>query len=187
MPNTDIGVVNNNGRYNVFIMGDVERSDLDRLLLANAKKSLTELTELTGLPEADVAQRLSQLYESKGALTDLYRERVLIEELYELYDEIRDKAKNAAERNAAGLYNALRQVIIVMFERLEKARARNADDLATVNEAHARVMFAAIQLAFEKSVFELQKRYPDIEEGELEKIILESLPIAMQSISDSNG
>ena len=163
-------------------MGDVERSDLDRLLLANAKKSLTELTELTGLPEADAAQRLSQLYESKGALTDLYRERVLIEELYELYDEIRDKAKNAAERNAAGLYNALRQVIIVMFERLEKARARNSADLATVNEAHARVMFAAISLAFEKAAFELEKRYPEVDRDELESIMLEALPLAQSAL-----
>lgn len=163
-------------------MADIERSDLDRLLLANAKKSLSEISELTGLSEADAATRLSQLYEDKGALYDLYRERQLIEELYDIYDDIKLKAQNSAERNSAGLYNALRQIMVVMFDKLEKARARNSADLATVNEAHARVMFAAISLAFEKAAFELEKRYPEVDRDELESIMLEALPLAQAAL-----
>jgi DNA-binding Lrp family transcriptional regulator len=168
-------------------MADIERSDLDKLLLANAKKSLSEISELTGLSEADAATRLSQLYEDKGALYDLYRERQLIEELYDIYDDIKLKAQNSAERNSAGLYNALRQIMVVMFDKLEKARARNASDLTTVNEAHARVMFAAISLAFEKAAFELEKRYPDVDRDELESIMLEALPLAQAALDNANG
>ncbi len=167
-------------------MGDIERTELDRLLLANAKKSLAEISELTGLSEADAAARLSQLYEDKGALYDLYRERQLIEELYDIYDEVKTKAANAAERNAAGLYNALRQIMTVMFEKLDKARARNSADITTINEAHAKIMFMAIHLAFDKAVFELQKRYPEIDEDELESIMLDALPLAMEAI-EKNG
>jgi len=165
-------------------MGDLDRTDLDRILLANANKSLAEISELTGLSEKDAATRLSQLYEDKGALHDLYRERQLIEELYDIYNEIKQKAANAAERNAAGLYNALRQVMIVMFDKLDKARARNAQDLTTVNEAHARVMFAAISLAFEKAVFELEKRYPEIDRDELDEIMMDALPLAAKALEE---
>lgn len=167
-------------------MADLERTDLDKLLLANANKSLEEISALTGLSPEDAATRLSQLYEDRGALVDLYRERQLIEDLYDIYEELRAKAASAAQRNSAGLYNALRQILTLMFERLEKARSRNQQDLTTVNEFHARIMVEAISLAFEKALFELQKRYPEVDRDELQNIMEEALPLALESVDRAN-
>jgi len=167
-------------------MGDIERTDLDKLLLANANKSLEEISALTGLSPEDAATRLSQLYEDRGVLTDLYRERQLIEDLYDIYEEVKQKAASAAERNSAGLYNALRQIITLMFDRLEKARNKNERDLTTVNEFHARIMVGAISLAFEKALFELQKRYPEVDREELQTIMEDALPLALESIDRAN-
>lgn len=167
---------------------EIERTELDRLLLSEARNpanSIADIAEVTGLTPEQAANRLSELYTEKGALTDLYRERQLLEDVYSIYEDIKERAQNASERNQAGLYNALRQMIALMFDRLEKARNANKRDINTVSELHARIMIEAVSLAFEKALFELQKRYPEIERDELTEIMGEALPLALGKIGQS--
>lgn len=170
----------------LHIMGnELERSELDRLLLSEARNpanSIVDIADATGLTPEQAANRLSELYSEKGALTDLYRERQLLEDVYSIYEEIKKRAENASERNQAGLYNALRQMIALMFDRLEKARNQNKADINTISELHARVMIDAVSLTFEKALFELQKRYPEIERDELTEIVEQALPLALTEI-----
>ena len=130
-------------------MGDIDRTDLDRLLLANANKSLTEISELTGLSEGDAAARLSELYKNRGALYDLYREQALLEELWDMKNSLQEKIENSAERNTAGLANAWRQVTSLVLDRYDKARERNLKDIYKVDEYHAELMARALTKAIE--------------------------------------
>lgn len=136
-------------------MGDIDRTDLDRLLLANANKSLTEISELTGLSENDAAVRLSELYRDRGALYELYREQALLEELWDMKDDLAARIKDSNERNTAGLANAWRQVTSLVLDRYDKARERNLKDLYKVDEYHAELMARALTKAIEMTALRL--------------------------------
>lgn len=164
---------------------ELERTELDRFLLEEARnpaKSIVDIAGATGLTPEQAANRLAELYQEKGALTDLYRERQLLEDVYSIYEEVKERAQNATERNQAGLYNALRQMIALMFDKLEKARTRNTRDIQSLGEMHARIMVEGVSLAFEKALFELQKRYPEIDRDELTEIMTDALPLALREI-----
>ena len=136
-------------------MGDIDRTDLDRLLLANANKSLTEISELTGLSENDAAVRLSELYRARGAQYELYREQALLEELWDMKDDLAARIKDSNERNTAGLANAWRQVTSLVLDRYDKARERNLKDLYKVDEYHAELMARALTKAIEMTALRL--------------------------------
>jgi DNA-binding Lrp family transcriptional regulator len=161
-------------------MADIERSELDRILLANAKKSLQEISELTGLSEGDAATRLSELYRDRGALYELYREQALLEELWEMKDDLAQRIKDSKERNTAGLANAWRQVTSLVLDRYDKARERNLKDLYKVDEYHADLMGRALAKAIE-----LTARRLNADEEEAQIIMEEVLPDSFKAIEES--
>lgn len=123
---------------------ELERTDLDKELLRNAKKSLTEISEITGLTEAQAATRLSELYADRGALYDLYRERALMEEMWEMKDALAERLENSDERNTAGMVNAWRSLAQLMLDRWDKAHERNKNDIERIDKFHAEVMGRAL-------------------------------------------
>lgn len=119
---------------------DLERTDLDRLMLLHASKSINDIAEITGLTPEQAGTRLSELLETKGKLQDLYRERLLMEELWQMKDDLAARVANSAERNTAGLANAWRQVTSLVLDRFDKARERNREDITKIDEYHAEIL-----------------------------------------------
>lgn len=160
---------------------ELERTDLDKELLRNAKKSLTELAELTGLTEAQAAVRLSELYQDRGALYDLYRERALMEEIWDMKNKISDRLDDSDERNTAGLANAWRSLSQLMIDRWDKERERNKNDIERIDNFHAEVMGRALGVVLLQMV---EKLGLDPEETSI--VMEEVLPNSF-AVIQSNG
>lgn len=126
---------------------EMERSDLDRLLFENCSKPINEIAEITGLTPEDAATRLADMFKKRGVLHDLYREQILLEQLWELKDKVLAQVDEVGPRNIAGVVNATRSLVELSLKRLDAQRERNRGDIDRIDNMHAEVLGRALGVA----------------------------------------
>lgn len=161
---------------------DVERSDLDRLLLSLAKRPINEIADETGMSPEAAAERLSYLLRSNGVLEDLYREQILIEDLWVLKDKLLEQVDDVGARNIAGVVNATRALIQLSLDRLDQQRERNRADIDRIDNMHAEVLGRALGAAMAAFI---EKMGSNEEEAFI--IMEEVLPGAFAIISENTA
>lgn len=128
------------------------RSAIDAKLLSYARKSPEEIAELTGLDAKFVAERISQLLESRDWLSDRQQERLLLEEIADLKDMVMDRVRFADEKDFAGIANVALRTLKLISERLDARRKLVDADIESITQAQARVFGRAFNLALEHVV-----------------------------------
>ena len=129
-------------------MSEVEvRSAVDGKLLSLARKSPEEIAELTGLDARFVASRISELLESRDWLSDRQQERLLLEEIADLKDEVMARMRVADERDFAQVANVALRTLKLISERLDSRRKLIDADINEITAAQARVFGKAFDLA----------------------------------------
>lgn len=123
------------------------RSAIDGKLLSLARKSPDEIAELTGLDSRFVAERISQLLESRDWLSDRQQERLLLEEIADLKDMVMERVKFADEKDFAGIANVALRTLKLISERLDSRRKLVDADIESISAAQARVFGKAFDLA----------------------------------------
>jgi hypothetical protein len=125
----------------------VNRSAMDAKLLSLARKSPEEIADLTGLDARFVAERISQLLESRDWLSDRQQERLLLEEIADLKDMIMERVRFADEKEFAGVANVALRTLKLISERLD-ARKKLVDvDIESITASQARLFGKAFDLA----------------------------------------
>ena len=137
-----------------LLMGsDLERRGaVDAKLLSLARKSPQEISDLTGLDAGFVAERISQLLESRDWLSDRQQERLLLEEIADLKDMVMDRVRFADEKDFAGIANVALRTLKLISERLDARRKLVDSDIESITAAQARVFGRAFNLALEHVV-----------------------------------
>lgn len=130
----------------------VNRSAIDAKLLSLARKSPQEISDLTGLDAKFVAERISQLLESRDWLSDRQQERLLLEEIADLKDLVMERVKFADEKDFAGVANVALRTLKLISERLDARRKLVDADIESITAAQARVFGRAFNLALEHVV-----------------------------------
>ena len=128
------------------------RSAMDGKLLSLARKSPEEISELTGLDARFVAERISQLLESRDWLSDRQQERLLLEEIADLKDLVMERVRFADEKDFAGVANVALRTLKLISERLDSRRKLVDADINEITAAQARVFGRAFNLALEHVV-----------------------------------
>lgn len=124
-----------------------KRSSLDAKLLSMARKSPVEIAEATGLEPGFVAERISQLLESRDWLSDRQQERLLLEEIADLKDVVMERVRFADEKDFAGVANVALRTLKLISERLD-ARKKLVDlDIETIQASQARLFGRAFDIA----------------------------------------
>ena len=126
---------------------ELSRSAIDGKLLSLARKSPEEIAELTGLDARFVAERISQLLESRDWLSDRQQERLLLEEIADLKDMVMERVKFADEREFANVANVALRTLKLISERLDARRKIVEADINEITAAQARVFGKAFDLA----------------------------------------
>ena len=111
-----------------------------------ARKAPDEIAELTGLDARFVAERISQLLESRDWLSDRQQERLLLEEIADLKDMVMDRVKFADEKDFAGIANVALRTLKLISERLDSRRKLVDADINEITAAQARVFGKAFYL-----------------------------------------
>ena len=166
-------------------MAELERSALDAKLLANARKSPVEISALTGLPAEVVAERVSFLLESRDWLSDRQQERLLLEEIADLKDEVMFRMRSADEKDFAAVANVALRTLKLISERLDARRKLIDSDISEITAAQARVFGEAFDLALGYVVnsFKSFDEIPDNEEIDI--IVSEGLRKAAKSLENN--
>jgi hypothetical protein len=125
----------------------VNRSAMDAKLLSLARKSPEEIADLTGLDARFVAERISQLLESRDWLSDRQQERLLLEEIADLKDMIMERVRFADEKDFAGIANVALRTLKLISERLDSRRKLVDADINEISAAQARLFGKAFDIA----------------------------------------
>jgi hypothetical protein len=154
------------------------RGAVDSKLLSLARKSPEEISELTGLDARFVAERISQLLESRDWLSDRQQERLLLEEIADLKDLIMERVRFADEREFAGVANVALRTLKLISERLDSRRKLVDADIESITQSQARIFGRAFDLAlsYVVSSFKSLEEVPASEDVDV--IVREGLKLA---------
>jgi hypothetical protein len=156
---------------------------IDAKILKNARKSITELAELTGLSPNEVAEKRSNLLDSTNSLTDRQEEKLLLIDLAELIDDAKKQLEHAEDvTEYSSMFKSVLTGYRLVADRLDARRKSVDDDINRISSIQARMWGEAIKLAQEKSKFELQRLFPDVDEYIIDAIFEDSLTLAVKEI-----
>lgn len=166
----------------------VSSPELNKRLVRLARRSFNEIEALTGIPAAEVAERLGTLFDTRVWRDDLQEEQLLLMEYGDLLEDVKDRLDKAKSEEG---YASIARVVMTGFKdlmtRLEKRRAANVEDMERVNQAQAKMMADAIALAMKMATKELKSRYDMIEMDEVNGVFMEALPLAVERIEQSTA
>jgi hypothetical protein len=159
-----------------------EPNPVDRILLQNAAHSSPEeLSELVNgvFTPAECAQRVHELLKKRDWLEQLEKQQLLINDLADIKDMLREKALKGWDTRAAEVFlKAVAQANeIIQANQFDLQAA-----LTQINRAHAQMMLSAIHLALERSFQELERRHAEIPRTELLEVMHASIPAAFAEI-----
>ena len=141
----------------------VSSPELDRRLLRNARKSPAEIELLTGIPAAEVAERLSALLDQRNWRDDLMEEKLLLVQAQDLIHDLQTRLTSAEDTEAyVALARVLTTNVKMLLDQIERRRKNVDSDLQRVTVAQAQLMANAITIAAERAVLELEKMFPEV-------------------------
>ena len=139
------------------------RSALDGVLLRNARKSYEELEELTGVPAAQCAERLSFLLRSRDHLTERQEERLLIIEMSDLIDETRARLEHVSEQYYSDTANVALRGYEAIGKRMDSRAEITEQEMAEITRVQAEVYIETLNLLVSKTMDYIAEVYPDMD------------------------
>ena len=158
------------------------RSAIDGKLLSFARKSPEEIADLTGLDARFVAERISQLLESRDWLSDRQQERLLLEEIADLKDLVMERVRFADEKDFAGIANVALRTLKLISERLDARRKLVDADIELITQSQARLFGRAFNLALEHVVDVLGE---DVDPDVVDAAVGDGLRLAARSLESN--
>jgi len=143
------------------------RTALTEKLLANARKPLNQIAELTGLTPAQVSEKYAILFEDHGWMTERQEERLLIIELNDFIQDARERMKHASDEDYASIARVVNKGMADMALRLERRKKLVDDDINQITRANAKQFAHAYDIALSVVVEGLRKEHPEITDEEV--------------------
>jgi len=147
---------------------------LDELLLrlAAGGASGEEMERQTGIGAAQAVVHVKRMLQNRDIWTELERRQLLLLELNELKDSLKQNAMDVKDPQHARL---LLQTLQAIAQRLDAETKKLDIDVSLVTEHQAKVMGRAFDVALEHVKKELTAKFPEIEKGEIDKLAHEGL------------
>jgi hypothetical protein len=151
-----------------------EVAALDEILLRLAANgaSADEIERQTGIPAAQAIMHIKKILQSRDIWTEFERRQLLLRELNELKESMRQNALEMKDPQSARL---LLQTLQTIAQRLDSEQKQLDVDIVKVTEHQAKVMGRAFDIALNYMKTELMKLYPEVSRGELDSIAQEGL------------
>jgi pantothenate synthetase len=139
-----------------------EVAALDEILLRLAANgaSADEIERQTGIPAAQAVMHIKKILQSRDIWTEFERRQLLLRELNELKESMRQNALEMKDPQSARL---LLQTLQTIATRLDSEQKQLDVDIVKVTEHQAKVMGRAFDVALEHVKKELTAKFPEIE------------------------
>ena len=160
---------------------------IDKILMRGARdlRSMKEISALTGnrVSPEDCWLRIDELTNSRDIYSDAKVRMLVVDELMEL----KNKLVDASEYNLKDHGQTLLKVITEINKTLTANKFDMKKAMEEISQAQGQMMLRAISLALERSMFELEKRYPEVPAGELKEIYYLALPDVVKQIESQTS
>lgn len=159
---------------------------LDDILLKAAAdgRSPQEMERISGIPAAQAVQHVKALLDSRDVWTEHQQRQLLLAELHELKDSLRDMALKAKDLDSARL---LLKSLEVIGKRLDQQQTVLDENVIKLSIHQQTVLLRAMDSALTFAKNELAERYPDISRSELEALVADGLVRAKYEIMDEDA
>lgn len=159
---------------------------LDDILLKAAAdgRSPQEMERISGIPAAQAVQHVKALLDSRDVWTEHQQHQLLLSELHQLKDSLRDQALKAKDLDSARLLLKSLEVIGKRLDSQQQTLDENVIKLSTYQQT---VLMRAMDSALTFAKNELAERYPDISRTELEALVADGLVRAKYEIMEEEA
>jgi len=160
-------------------------SVLDDVLLKAAAdgRSPIEMERLSGIPAAQAVQHVKQLLESRDVWTEHQQRQLLLNEMHELKDTIREQAIKAGDIDSQRL---LLKTLDTIGRRLDSQQEVLNENVIKLSNYQQSVLIRAMDVALNFAKQELAERYPQITRSELEELVADGLQKAKYEIMEED-
>lgn len=163
------------------------RSNIDRIILRNARLSLEEIGEkVGGMHPAEVGERLDNLLRSRDHLSERQEERLLIIEMGDLIDEVRNRMNAANDDNYADIANVALRGYEAISKRMDARRKLSELDISEISRAQGEMFLAIIIEAISRVSNWFEEVHPDLDfdiRTEMEEAFDLALPEARDEVN----
>lgn len=161
-------------------------SVLDDVLLKAAAdgRSPMEMERISGIPAAQAVQHVKQLLDSRDVWTEHQQRQLLLSELHELKDSLRDQALKAGDIDSARL---LLKSLEVIGKRLDSQQSTLDENVIKLSEYQQSVLLRAMDAALTFAKEQLAERYPQITKSELEELVADGLQQAKYQLMEEES
>ena len=158
-------------------------SVLDDVLLKAAAdgRSPMEMERISGIPAAQAVQHVKQLLDSRDVWTEHQQRQLLLSELHELKDSLRDQALKAGDIDSARL---LLKSLEIIGKRLDSQQQTLDENVIKLSEYQQSVLLRAMDAALTFAKDQLEERYPQITRSELEELVADGLQQAKYQLME---
>jgi len=158
-------------------------SVLDDILLKAAAdgRSPIEMERISGIPAAQAVQHVKQLLESRDVWTEHQQRQLLLNELHELKDSLREQSLKAGDLDSARL---MLKSLEVIGKRLDSQQANLDENVIKLSNYQQSVLIRAMDTALQFAKDQLAERYPQITRSELEELVADGLQKAKYEIME---
>lgn len=156
-------------------------SVLDDILLKAAAdgRSPIEMERISGIPAAQAVQHVKTLLSSRDVWDEHQQRQLLLHELHQLKDSLRDQALKAGDLDSARL---LLKTLETIGKRLDAQQVALDENALKLSEYQQNILLRAMDAALKFAKEQLAERYPDISHGELEALVADGLQHAKYEI-----
>ena len=156
---------------------------LDDILLKAAAdgRSANEMERISGIPAAQAVQHVKALLDSRDIWSETQQRQLLLAELHELKDSLRDQAYKAGDIDSARL---LLKSLEVIGKRLDSQQQNVDENLIKLSNYQQSVLIRAMDTALRFAKDQLAERYPQITRSELEELVADGLQKAKYEIME---
>lgn len=159
------------------------RSALTELMLANARKPLSEVAKLTGLGEKELAVAYARLFEDHGWRTERQEERLFLIEAADLIEKSNKELDNVQDsKEFAAVARVIWQGMQMVADRFDKRKRLVEDDINQITAANARLFAMAYDVALQTVIDGLRVLHPQITEDEAFALSQEGLEKAKKML-----
>jgi len=140
-----------------------ERSAVDELLIRNARKSPEQIEAATGIPAGQALERLAHILRARDWMTERMEERLLLVEMGDLIDGVKDRLEHVGEAYYADTANVALRGYEAISKRMDSRRNLTEEDMAEITRVQAEMYIETLRELVGDVVDYIAEVYPDMD------------------------
>lgn len=159
---------------------ELSRPALVEVLLSNARSSLQEVHDITGVPVEELAVRYAKLFEDRGWRTERQEERLLLIELGDFIRDGKKRLETADDKDYSALMRVVLGQMTLMADRLDARKKLVEGDIDKIKQSDARIFSEALRVVVDN----ILSNFPELDPRHLDAVVREGLRIADERLSE---